>query len=465
MAAVSATPAPSDPILAIGAASTKKDEAATGEEFAAALNGAVTAGEDAATTEAPDGTVVVPGLPILSPKLEPDDDDAAKSDILAALFATLPLPLDPMAPVTGTGEPGQSVEGVDVPASQDATLESIAAFLEQAAAEADEADAPTGADTDELNAVLDVDAAAPEVEMATQAPAEEAALSAATGTDVPDLTITVAATATTDDPVATEAESGPGPKAALPPGEAPSTSAVADAPPDAPPDKAPEATTSVVRPVGNAPQLNTDATIVVKPAGLDTAATVATGTKEDSKTPDQVSQGANQVPSPATQAPNVAAAAPAQQAPVTREPVQMQGQSLPQVADAIVDRLNSDGGEARVILDPPGMGEIVIKLHAAGGHVHVEVIAQRADALQVLRDGSPSLQTLLQDRGLDMGMAQFTLSQQGQGGQQQTPDETPRNTGTGFAQVLGIDEPDAANRNFNRLRAAYNPDGAHLYRV
>jgi flagellar hook-length control protein FliK len=143
----------------------------------------------------------------------------------------------------------------------------------------------------------------------------------------------------------------------------------------------------------------------------------------------------------------------------------MQGQPLPQVADAIVDRLNNDGGEARVILDPPGMGEIVIKLHATGGHVHVEVIAQRADALQVLRDGSPSLQTLLQDRGLDMGTAQFTLSQQGQGGQQQAPDQSPKNTGNGFAQLMGIDEPDATNRNFNLLRAAYNPDGAHLYRV
>ena len=144
----------------------------------------------------------------------------------------------------------------------------------------------------------------------------------------------------------------------------------------------------------------------------------------------------------------------------------MQGQPLDQVANAVVERLDNDGGEARIILDPPDLGEIVIKLHARGEHVHVEVIAQRADSLQVLKDGSPSLQTLLQDRGLDMGTAQFTLSQHGQQGQQQTPDQAPVNTGNGFAQVLGIDEPDdTANLNYNRLRAAYNPDGAHFYRV
>ncbi len=466
MAVVSATQAPSDPVLAIGSSSTRKDDAATGDDFAAALNGAVTAGKETATGDAPDGTVAVLTLPIPAPKAG-EDDDSTKNDGLAALFAALPVALDPTAPITGAGEGTDAVAGVEAPATQGGTLESIAAFLEQAATEADEADAPAGAETDELNAVLDVDGAAPDG--ATSAPVASSSKStpAVEGADAPAFTITIATDAATDGPEKPETHSKADPSAEVnvDAGQA-EAATVADAPPDAPPDKAPQATVSVVRPVGNAPQKNTDASTVVKPVGLDTAAAVATGTKDDSKVSDSINQPvANQASPAAAQSQPAPATVPAQQSPVTQQPVQMQGQPLPQVADAIVDRLNNDGGEARVILDPPGMGEIVIKLHATGGHVHVEVIAQRADALQVLRDGSPSLQTLLQDRGLDMGMAQFTLSQQGQGGQQQAPDQSPKNTGNGFAQLMGIDEPDATNRNFNLLRAAYNPDGAHLYRV
>jgi flagellar hook-length control protein FliK len=144
----------------------------------------------------------------------------------------------------------------------------------------------------------------------------------------------------------------------------------------------------------------------------------------------------------------------------------MDGRPLTQVAEAVIEQLDSEGGEARIILDPPELGEIVIKLHARGEHVSIEVVAQRPEAIQMLRDGSPSLQALLQERGLDLSTAQFTLSQHGRQGGSQGDEQAAANNNSGFAPLLGFDEPDdAATRNHNRLRAAYNPDGAHLYRV
>jgi hypothetical protein len=84
----------------------------------------------------------------------------------------------------------------------------------------------------------------------------------------------------------------------------------------------------------------------------------------------------------------------------------------------------------------------------------------------MLRDGSPSLQALLAQRGLDLGDATFLLAQQhrqqqGDAGEQSTEAEP------GFAGLLGFDEPGdpSATHNLQRLRSAYNPDGALLYRV
>jgi flagellar hook-length control protein FliK len=148
------------------------------------------------------------------------------------------------------------------------------------------------------------------------------------------------------------------------------------------------------------------------------------------------------------------------------EPIRMEGRPLEQVADAVVEQFDGEGGEARIILDPPELGEIVIKLHARGDQVSLEVVAQRPEAIQMLRDGSPSLQLLLQERGLDLSDAQFSLNHQGQQDSGEQGEQGQSNTSTGFAGLLGFDEPaDAANRNHNKLRAAYNPDGAFAYRV
>ena len=72
----------------------------------------------------------------------------------------------------------------------------------------------------------------------------------------------------------------------------------------------------------------------------------------------------------------------------------------------------------------------------------------------------------LAQRGLDLGDAAFFLAQQQSrgdsafGGEQQQAQD-------GFATLLGLDEPgdNAAIQKLQRLRAAYNPDGALLYRV
>jgi flagellar hook-length control protein FliK len=215
----------------------------------------------------------------------------------------------------------------------------------------------------------------------------------------------------------------------------------------------------VVRTVGNAPELE---------ATAETPATAAvadeTSGSNDTSAPSPDLAPAN-TSAPATtlltsQAPSLESApAPTVEAPAPAAP-------LEQVADVVIERLEDGGGEARLVLDPPDLGEVVIRLHTRADHVRVEVIVERPEALLMLRDGSPSLQALLAQRGLDLGDATFLLSQQ-RGEQHGEAGEQMAEAESGFAGLLGFDEPGdpSTTHNLQRLRSAYNPDGALLYRV
>jgi flagellar hook-length control protein FliK len=135
------------------------------------------------------------------------------------------------------------------------------------------------------------------------------------------------------------------------------------------------------------------------------------------------------------------------------------------VARTIIERVDNGGGDARIHLDPAGLGEVTIHVHTQGEHVHVEVRAEQREAAQLLRDHTQDLSTLLGERGLTLADVNVGL---GRGGGDQTwaRDEAPRsrpNSGE-FAAIFGAGDTTSLETH-NRLRAAYNPDGAHMYRV
>ena len=234
-----------------------------------------------------------------------------------------------------------------------------------------------------------------------------------------------------------------------------------EAPPDTPPDEPSSGQVErVVRTVGNATQPTTEqtrtgplaATTTADPADAEPTRTPTTATTSPALSAQALAANEN--------APVEAPAAAAAEAPRYIGPPE-------QVADIVIEKLEGNGGEARLVLDPPDLGEVVIRLHTRAGQVHLEIVVERLEALQLFRDGSPSLQQLLSQRGLELGDAAFFLSQHRSQDDLQQPGQQGAQPESGFAPLLGFDEPrdPATIQKFQRLRAAYNPDGALLYRV
>ncbi|MCX7616619.1 MAG: flagellar hook-length control protein FliK [Tepidiforma sp.] len=159
------------------------------------------------------------------------------------------------------------------------------------------------------------------------------------------------------------------------------------------------------------------------------------------------------------------AAAAAEPAPVA-EPPPAAIENLDAVATAVIERVEAGGGEARIHLEPAGLGEITIRLHARHDAVHVDVHAETPEAVQLLRDAAADLSSLLGQRGMNLAGLNVGLgTRQGESGG--WADQRPRSAAPRdgeFAAILGIEDPAAAARH-QRLRAAYNPDGSLLYRV
>jgi hypothetical protein len=137
------------------------------------------------------------------------------------------------------------------------------------------------------------------------------------------------------------------------------------------------------------------------------------------------------------------------------------------VAQAILDQVETGGGEARIRLDPGHLGEVVIHVRTHGAHVEVSVQAEQPQAQQLLRDNANDLSALLVQRGLSLsdlnvGQGSGNAHQQGE---RPSWMATPRGNNGDFANILGVDPNSTAIERHNRLRGAYNPDGAHLYRI
>jgi len=135
-----------------------------------------------------------------------------------------------------------------------------------------------------------------------------------------------------------------------------------------------------------------------------------------------------------------------------------------QVSRAIIERAERGGGEARIRLDPAELGEVSIHIETAGTQVRIEIRAERPEAMALLRNHTLDLTSLLGERGLSLADVSVGLGQRQWAGDQDAEESRRRETGDAFAAILGLDSPEPIERH-NRLRAAYNPDGAMSYRV
>lgn len=147
--------------------------------------------------------------------------------------------------------------------------------------------------------------------------------------------------------------------------------------------------------------------------------------------------------------------------PVTPVPV------AEQASRAIVESIAGDGGEVTFVLDPPELGEVTIRVVAEGERVKLIVRVDRPEVAHLFRQAEADLTALLAQRGLELSDL-FVGNDRGNG---QAPGhsqpDSQRNAGTDFAAILGGDaglEQASVDRH-NRIRAAYNPDGALVYRV
>ena len=138
-----------------------------------------------------------------------------------------------------------------------------------------------------------------------------------------------------------------------------------------------------------------------------------------------------------------------------------------QASQAIVESLNSGGGEVSIQLDPPELGEVTIRVVADGDSVQLVVRAERPEVVHLFRQAQADLASLLAQRGLELADL-FVGNGRGEG--QGSPDSHADSRGeprTDFAAILtgGGAEHAAALSRHHRVRAAYNPDGALVYRV
>lgn len=141
-------------------------------------------------------------------------------------------------------------------------------------------------------------------------------------------------------------------------------------------------------------------------------------------------------------------------------------ENLDAVVTAVFEQGEDGAGAARLRLEPAGLGEITVRLHARHDAVHLDIHAETPEAVALLRDAAADLSSLLGQRGMNLSGLNIGLGTR-QDGAADASDRRPggRPPADGeFAAILGIDDPGAAARHA-RLRAAYNPDGSLLYRI
>jgi hypothetical protein len=215
------------------------------------------------------------------------------------------------------------------------------------------------------------------------------------------------------------------------------------------------------------PTVAANASVVRSVGNADTGTSTTGGGSQREKHGDEgraTATAAIAAAGPAASAPSESATAAAEVAP---PPAPVSEPPLEQVGRAVLERVSEGGGEARIRLDPPELGEVAIRVRIENHQVRVDIRVERPEALQLLRNAQVDLSSLLGERGLNLtGM--FTTLSHGQSGSawgDHASQQNQRSQDQGFAAILGIDETGAAINQHRKLRGVYNPDGAYDYRV
>lgn len=231
--------------------------------------------------------------------------------------------------------------------------------------------------------------------------------------------------------------------------------------PEPPAEEAAPATEGVVRSVGNASESGPGKSDNQPGRKPDDARPLprASATGIAHAAPGSAVGELRQVAAPEAPAPEAVAA------PAPAEPPAELPQQVDQVASAVIERVEAGGGEARIHLEPLELGEVTIHVRTDGDEVRIEIRAERPDAARLLRDHTQDLSSLLGSRGLNLSDVNVGVGGGNAGSFFESRQDQPRPVAGEFAAVLGLDDASSAASRHNRLRAAYNPDGALLYRV
>lgn len=132
---------------------------------------------------------------------------------------------------------------------------------------------------------------------------------------------------------------------------------------------------------------------------------------------------------------------------------------LQAVADAVVE-LDGVAGEARIHLDPPELGDVLVHVHRTSEGLHVEVRVERPETALLFAAHRSAFEAQLAARGLALGSLAIDLAGGGLGREGRAGDaEAPTRTDRSFAALLE-DEPSGPSVLQRRARTAYNPDGS-----
>ncbi len=139
-----------------------------------------------------------------------------------------------------------------------------------------------------------------------------------------------------------------------------------------------------------------------------------------------------------------------------------------QIGRAALEQIARGGGEARIRLDPAELGQVTLHVRQMGDRIELDIVAQRPEAAQLLKDHAQDLTTIFGRQGMDLHVQVGLGGRQGQQGEGQQQfawlSRARSQSDTRFAEILGGDPGVAAERS-NRVRGAYNPDGRHIYRI
>ncbi len=219
------------------------------------------------------------------------------------------------------------------------------------------------------------------------------------------------------------------------------------------------------------PRIPTEADAVVRSAGNGQSTTPAAPVTEATVL-DPAASTAADAPVAAPGQPGRAQAVFAEAAEEVAPPPPAAAPELPegirQVGRATLEQIARGGGEARIRLDPAELGQVTLHVRQHGDRIELDIVAQRPEAAQLLKDHAQDLTTIFGRQGLDLHVQVGLGGRHGQHGDLREQfawlARARGQSDTRFAEILGID-PGANAERSNRVRGAYNPDGRHMYRI